>query len=315
MFRVQALLLVVLAASCGGLNAGMPTCFVAQLVPAPKTGPGSFCRRHALGPLEDAANGLARVRAMAPCMMNAAPGDDGAPADDVLQGKKFVSRKLTDALLETPTLGTLPGTTPVRPSKRALVRKAATRLVSWVLGSKVEQPPPLMGEKEDASSLELWRAELGASAPSGSMSKTQRLAADAQAETDRVFDLLNKYSQRHSNGTVPVMTTISGSFERKPLQRSRYANLYDPESDRDIKKSKSGKVLQKSKYADVWSAQDEVTNRLPPTTKSVTKSLGKPPVYGSQAGVSKYVGWCASENIIYIVFIFTVFILYNSYSS
>ena len=103
-----------------------------------------------------------------------------------------------------------------------------------------------------------------------------KLVEEARLENERVFDLLDKYSQRHSNGTVPVTATVSQASERKPLKKSKYADLGSPQQS-EVLKSKNGKVLQKSKYADLWSAQDEVLGKAVarPSTQDVRSYEGR----------------------------------------
>ena len=192
---------------------------------------------------------------------------------------RFVSRKLSDALDEMPYAN---AQVAERTSKRAWVRSAASRVVTIIIAAPRSltqrlfpgpEIPPLMGQEaeiEAARDMRLeteqsWRTGAGSSVPVGTvetagLSQSQRLAAEARLENERVFDLLDKYSQRHSNGTVPVTATISQASERKPLKKSKYADL-GTSQQAEVKKSKSGKVLQKSKYADLWSAQDEVLGK------------------------------------------------------
>jgi hypothetical protein len=273
----RVLLLFVLAAhsaSCGGLRASMPTSFVAQTYPTRKSANVPTSRRAGASP----ARHKAAVRLF---RMNA--DDDGLERGDHRKGKLFVSRKLTDALLDTtlgmptPALESVQGSAE-RPSKRAMVKNAATKLLSFLFRSS-EDAPPMGGQAIGAEFPGgQWRSPSSVSR----VSNTKRVSAEAQAEHDRVFDLLNKYSQRHSNGTVPL-TTISAISERKTVQKSKYANLYNPEADESKRQSsKSGKLLQKSKYADVWSAQDQVLNK-PSATKSqpAPKAVTKP-VYSAR---------------------------------
>jgi len=274
----RVLLLFVLAAhsaSCGGLRASMPTSFVAQTYPTRKSANVPTSRRAGASP----ARHKAAVRLF---RMNA--DDDGLERGNHRRGKLFVSRKLTDALLDTtlgmpmPALESVQGSAE-RPSKRAMVKNAATKLISFLFRSS-EEAPPMMGGQANGGEFPAgqWRSPSSVSR----VSNTKRVSAEAQAEHDRVFDLLNKYSQRHSNGTVPL-TTISAISERKTVQKSKYANLYNPEADESKRQSsKSGKLLQKSKYADVWSAQDQVLNKpsaskSQPAPKAVTK-----PVYSAR---------------------------------
>jgi len=272
----HVVLLFVLAARsawCGGPCAGSP-CFVSQPVPgawfvsgASTVGrtPEYTCCRYSTG--------IRQLPAPRKQMrLNAAPaGEDGPSTDDMLDGKRFVSRKLTDALMDMPAQPA--------PKKRTLVRKAASRVVSAILSAPgsltrrlfgTAEPPPFMGGEEEARKMAAMRT--ASTQVLTGMSNTQTLAAEAKAEDERVFDLLDKYSRRHSNGTVRVTATISAATERKQVQKSKYANLYDPEQE-EIKQSKSGKLLQKSRYADLWSAQDKITN-----PQAATKSVTKPPV-------------------------------------
>lgn len=264
MYVVHVLLLVLAAHSaestaCGGLSAGTHTCFVAQFAPNVGEDVNSFC----LYP--SGAKASCRVGSRLLLAMRATPSQDPS-RDGGLEGKRFVSRTMTDALMaaQPAPVTLLDSGDSGRPSKRALVRKAASRVVSAIISAPrsltrrlfgTTEPPPMMGVEAEASGM----ADVRTAPVSGTAgaSQTQRLAAEAKAEDERVFDLLNKYSQRHSNGTVRVTATLSSATERKQVQKSKYANLYDPEQDQ-IKKSKSGKVLQKSRYADLWSAQDQI---------------------------------------------------------
>jgi hypothetical protein len=210
--------------------------------------------------------------------------------------RPFISRKLTDVLLDgsvqaPDTQTEQPASSAVRPSKRAMVRKAATRVISFLFG-RSERAPMAGAGTEGSGMNEMWPETSGAPLPPpGNIPRMQK--PETQTESDRVFDLLNKYSQRHSsvNGTVALRatTTVSESSDRKPLQKSKYANLYNPKQE-DVRKSQSGKVLQKSKYADVWAAQDGVTTS--PVTKPGT---GTKPVTGKLTK-SKYADvWSAQD--------------------
>ena len=270
------------SAWCVGENAGATATFVAPGFPAHHTGLKECCP-FSKGPLRMQCRTSVGFRRklggnQAATCMNAEQGG----------GERFVSRKLTEALQDM-SPGTQPTPTPepiqnsaTRPSKRAMVRKALTNVVSFFF--RRSEPPPLMGDEWEASKVDEYWSKSSEPAEPARMTSSMRLAAEKQAESDRVFDLLNKYSQRHSDGTVQVTTTISEASERKPPQRSKYANLYNPEKEQ-VRKSKSGKLLQKSKYADVWSAQDQTRPDLPPkTTKTATPQVpyGTKPALGTQ---------------------------------
>ena len=267
-------------ATCGAPKAGAQAAFAAPSLPAIKPCADARCCRTGSGARALPQPARTQRRALGPRRMAAERGD-GAP-----MGKTFVSRKLTDALLDgsvqapgAPPSHGQPASSAVRPSKRALVRKAATRVISFLF-RRPERSQPTGGGAEGPGTAEMWpgasRAPLPASA---SMPRMQSPESDAQAESARVFDLLNKYSQRHSNGTVGLATTLSDSSDRKPLQKSKYADLYNPESPGQpqgaVRRSKSGKLLQKSKYADVWSAQDQ-TRPAGSAPRATTKAVTSP---------------------------------------
>ena len=283
--------------SCGVPKPGMHTAFAA--LPATKKykdHDARSCHAWAL-PLIAVHGQAARARrhALAPCMSE--ERGDGAPdSPKPFVSRPFISRKLTDVLLDgsvqTPDTQTeLPASSAVRPSKRAMVRKTATRFISFLFG-RSERAPMAGAGTEGGGMTEMWPETSGAPlTASNNMPRMQK--PEAQTESDRVFDLLNKYSQRHSsvNGTVALRatTTVSESSDRRPLQKSKYANLYNPKQE-DVRKSQSGKVLQKSKYADVWAAQDGVTTS--PVTKPGT---GTKPVTGKLTK-SKYADvWSAQD--------------------
>ena len=185
--------------------------------------------------------------------------------------------------------GQQPASSAVRPSKRALVRKAATRVISFLFRRSGRSQPTAVDRPgagtEGAGTAEMWPGASGSPLPaSARMPRLQSPESDAQSESARVFDLLNKYSQRHSNGSATVYgtltTTISDSSERKPLQKSKYADVWSAQDNipepEQVRKSKSGKLLQKSKYADVWSAQDQLRpdgGAQRATTKTATRSV------------------------------------------
>ena len=275
--------------SCGVPKPGMHTAFAA--LPATKKykdHDARSCHAWAL-PLIAVHGQAARARrhALAPCMSE--ERGDGAPdSPKPFVSRPFISRKLTDVLLDgsvqTPDTQTeLPASSAVRPSKRAMVRKTATRFISFLFG-RSERAPMAGAGTEGGGMTEMWPETSGAPlTASNNMPRMQK--PEAQTESDRVFDLLNKYSQRHSsvNGTANKWATTT------VLQKSKYANLYNPKQE-DVKTSQSGKVLQKSKYADVWAAQDGVTTN--PVTKPGT---GTKPVTGKLTK-SKYADvWSAQD--------------------
>ena len=209
-------------------------------------------------------------------------------ADELADGPKdsrFVSRKLTDALEDMPA-ARVQVAERGRGWKRAWVRNAASRVVTVIITAPRSltqrlfpgpEIPPLMGreaeaeaEAEAARQLEQFQ-RTGATRPVPVEPETASFpneaaakAAALAAENERVFDLLDKYSQRHSNGTVPVMATVSESSTRKPLKKSKYADLGTQQgagAGEEVRKPKRGKVLQKSRYADVWSVQDEAMGK------------------------------------------------------
>ena len=148
-----------------------------------------------------------------------------------------------------------PATTPVPPqgakAKGPRQRNPWDALTERFFGN--QDVPPLMGQDVPKNGVRdatrRTNAEIASATGTGT---SQRLAEQVRAENARVFDLLDKYSERHSDAGQPDSSASSDS-ERKPLLRSQYG----PRVDEEQVTSKTGKVLQKSRYADVWSAQDE----------------------------------------------------------
>jgi hypothetical protein len=276
------MVLVLVSASFG--ESGKPTCFVAKYGAGQKPShQDSCCHRPwpVLGVQVASKHRGVRIHGFS---MNFSPNGDGQPLQDNLRpsGKRFVSRELTEALLDKRAQTTQPPEKVqggmARPSKRAMLRKAASRVVDAIFSGPLSlterlfasrQPPPRMPQDVKTTYGLAQVQPLQQSTSYMSTSNTQKLAGAENAESVRVFDLLNKYSQRHSNGS----RTLSDSSERRPIQKSKYANLYHPDAgENGVMKSKTGKVLQKSRYADVWSAQDEIKGVRRPQTSTQFRS-------------------------------------------
>ena len=267
--RRIALVLVLAAvqgASCGGLAASLG--FVARAAPtwgsdARRTGCLRPAAAHAEGSPTSGANAwrTGRVRS-AVVLLRAGPPNDSVPPK-----RSFVSRKLTDVLPDPPAPSAEPSSPKLtgKDSKRAKLRRAVSTVATVIASAPRSlttrlfgspEPPPLMGNEAGAYSdgVEALSAYSPVPARETTVATTETLARAVQAENERVLELVNKYSQRHSNGTESM-----DASDRKPLQKSKYANLYgEQEEPRGMQRSETGKLLQRSKYADVWSMQDEI---------------------------------------------------------
>ena len=263
---VVLVLAAVQGASCGGLAASLG--FVARAAPtwgsdARRTGCLRPAAAHAEGSPTSGANAwrTGRVRSAVVLLRAASPNDSVPPK------RSFVSRKLTDVLPDPPAPSAEPSSPMLtgKDSKRSKLRRAVSTVATVIASAPRSlttrlfgspEPPPLMGNEAGSYSdgVEALSAYSPVPARETTVATTETLARAVQAENERVLELVNKYSQRHSNGTESI-----DASDRKPLQKSKYANLYgEQEEPRGMQRSETGKLLQRSKYADVWSMQDEI---------------------------------------------------------